>query len=76
MKHLPQLQRQLAINKQIIKVLEEDIFEARDSKAMCDHEGFLDAEHFWHKHLKNLRAQLKNYVRIQQALKQLCKGNV
>jgi alpha/beta superfamily hydrolase len=76
MKHLAAIQSQLAINKQVIKILQEDITVARDRKTMCDYEGYLDAEHYWHKTLKNLRSQLKNYVRLQQALKQLCKGNV
>lgn len=76
MKHLAAIQSQLALNKSYIKFLEEEIIQARAIKRQCDEEGLLYAEYNWHNTLKRLRAELKGYVKIQQALKQLCKGNV
>ena len=76
MKHLAAIQSQLAKNKSLVKFLEEQIIVHKVAKSSFDFLGLVDAEYEYHNKLKRLRAELKGYVKIQQALKQLCKGNV
>lgn len=74
MKFVPQLQSQLAINKQHIQELENEIKEARSWKTYYDVTNQQEPEYFMHNDLKRLRVELKNYVRIQVALKAILKG--
>ena len=74
MKHISAIQSQLAINKVNIRYLEEEIECRRQAKSYADREGFLSFEYKHHNSLKRLRAELKNYVRIQVALKAILKG--
>jgi len=76
MKHLAAIQSQLSTNKKIIKFIEDEIIYLRQRKAEADEKGYLTLEYSVHEIMKQHRAELKGYVKIQQALKQLCKGNV
>lgn len=74
MNHLAAIQSQLAINKQVIQMIEHSIYQLRQRKTQADNMGWLEEEYACHEELKFLRNNLKNYVRIQKALKQLVKG--
>lgn len=73
MKHISAIQSQLAINRRIISMIEEDIVQSKSAKYKCDEAGWLAGEYSLHNSLKKLRAELKAYVKIQKTLKQIIK---
>ena len=73
-KYLPALQSQMSKNKFIIRSIEEAILKVRIEKAHYDMAGELMYEYGCHEELKFLRKELKDYVKIQKALKAMASG--
>lgn len=73
-KHLSAIQSQLSKNKYTIRAIEDAIVNARIQKAFCDESGLLYEEYSYHEELKFLRKELKDYVKIQKALKAMASG--
>lgn len=68
------IQFMLAMNKQQIHYLEDNIFRYRQYKTYADANGFLDDEYEAHEALKYLRAEMKKYVSSQKLLKSMMKN--
>lgn len=64
-----QLQQLQALNRQVIKEIQDDIVFYKANKTLNDEAGHLTAEYVFHDQLQHARRELKKWVALQMSCK-------
>ncbi len=71
---VPQLQTLQSTQRALIREIQSDISSFRKAKREADEKGNLEDEFIFHNALKNSRAALSKWVKMQKACKAMLKG--